>query len=146
MMPYEPGEELLEYQTEQEDVPEPAAPGPPVEVRVCDPVVTVPTVPQHITCKTVVLSDATPVQILALDPLRTRAQLVVADTNDVVLCHSVTQAQNPNNADPTLARPDGTIIPGTLTAPVEVDATGPAWLVANTFPTRVGLIIERRGA
>lgn len=142
-MPHDADEELLGYETEQEET----APLPiePVPVRAVEPVVTVPTVAQHLTCRTVVLADASPVQILAQDPLRTRAQIVVKGANDVVLCHSITQAQDAGNADPTLARPNGAILPGG--GPVfTVTATGPVWLVGNTFPTRVGLILERRSA
>ena len=147
MMPYEDtGEELLEYQTEQEDAG-PVVPGPPVAVHVCEPVVTVPTVAQHLTAVTRVLTAAQPyAQILAQDPLRARAQVMVKGTNDVVLCHSIGQAQDPNNLDPTLVAPDGAVVPGGFDGPVPLETTQPVWVVANTFPTAVSVLIERRTA
>lgn len=143
MMPDEP---LLDYETEQDSDPGPLFPTP-VPVHVCEPVVTVPTVPQHVTCRTVVLTADQPVQqILAQDPLRVRAWLLPKIDNNVVLCHSVSQAQDPNNADPTLANPNGAVVMASLTAPVPVAGTQAMWLAGNTFPTHVGLIIERRSA
>src|SRR4051812_44129767 len=115
-MPYEPGDELLEYETEQDD-PGPVQPVEPVPVHVCAPVVTVATVPQHLTALSRVLTAAQPfVQLLAQDPLRVRATVLVSGANKVVLCHSLGQAQDPNNLDNTLANPDGAVI--TSAAPV----------------------------
>lgn len=147
-MPHELGDddELLDYQTEQEDAPEPVQPIEPVPVHVCEPVVTVPTVAQHVTFRTVTLTAANPVQqILNLDPLRIRAWLLPKIDNNVVLCHSISQAQDPANADPMLTAPNGAYVSAALTAPVPIPGTAPVWCVGNTFPTRVGLIIERRG-
>lgn len=144
-MPYETGgEELLEYQTEQDD-PGPVQPLEPLPVHVCEPVITIATVSQHLTALSRVLTAAQPsAQILAQDPLRTRAQVLVVGANKVVLCHSLGQAQNPNNLDATLAAPDGAVL--TSAYPVPVETTQPVWVVANTFPTTVSVLIERRTA
>lgn len=144
MMPHEPDSELLEYETEQED-PGPVQPIDPLPVHVCAPVVTVPTVSQHVTTRTVLLTTANAVQqILPQDPLRVMAWLLPKIDNNVVLCHSLTQAQDPANADPALAAPNGALVSAALTAAIPVPGTQAMWMAGNTFPTRVGLIIERR--
>lgn len=146
MMPYQPGgDELLEYETEQDETPGPVMPIEPLPVHVCEPVVTIATVPQHLTTLSRVLTAAQPyAQILAQDPLRVRATVIVSGANKVVLCHSLPQAQNPNNLDATLAAPDGAVISSAATVPVQT--TQPLWVVANTFPTTVSVLIERRTA
>lgn len=144
---YEEENELLEYETEAEETPELVMPIEPIPVRVCEPVVTIETVPQHISTRTILLTAAQPVQeVLPHDPLRVCAWLLPKVDNNVVLCHSYQQAQDPANQDPTLANPSGAIISAALTAPVRVSGTQRMWLVANTFPTHFGVIVERRSA
>jgi hypothetical protein len=144
--PYEPGEELLAYQTEQADPPEPAQPIEPVPVHVSEPVVTVATVPQHVTCRTITLTSSQPyAQLLPQDPLRTRASILRGD-NHFVICHSAIQAQDPVNTTPASTSTNGAYVTATASAPVVVTGTQALWVATNVFPTTVGLIVERRGA
>jgi hypothetical protein len=142
-MPHEAGEELLEYETEQEETG--PLPIEPILVHAVEPVITVPTVAQHITCRTIVLDANTPwAQLLPQDPLRVRARIFTI-TNGVVICHSVSQAQDLNNTtDQTFATPNGCLISSGVSAIIE--GTQQLFVATSKFPTRVGLIIERRSA
>jgi hypothetical protein len=100
-------DDLLEYETEEDDDDgAPVQQIAPVPVHICEPVVTVETVPQHMTASTFVLNTSNPdqalVQILPQDPLRVRAVVIVHD-QPVVLCHSRSSANAAGNtvADPT---------------------------------------------
>lgn len=143
-MPHEPSDELLDYEAEQDDEPGPLFPEP-VPIRACEPVITVPTVPQHVTFQTIVLTADEPVQrILDRDPLRVRALLMLADANDVVLSHTIQQAQSAQNVAANLPTPAGAIVPHGLATPVELTGTQSVWASAATYPTRIGLVVERR--
>lgn len=143
-MPHEPGDELLAYETQHDAGP--PVPIDPLPVHVCEPVVTIPTVPQHTTCRTVVLTSDQPyTQILPQDPLRVRAQLLRGD-NHFVICHSATQAQDPVNTTPASGATNGAYVTATASAPVVVTGTQPLWVSTNVFPTTIGIITERRSA
>lgn len=133
-------DELLEYETQQEAVPD----NPTVPVRIDVPVVTVPAVPQHIVCRTITLTAAQPyVQVLNQDPLRERAQFLRCD-NHFVICHSLQQAQDPVNTTAGTSGANGTYITATFSAPVPVLGPQAMWIATNVFPTVVSVIIERR--
>lgn len=145
MMPdeYQANDILLEQATGEFDESAPVA---PIPVVLGDAVVTNEVYPQHITFYTLVLTAAAPRSDLAgLDPLRTGLAVRALD-HDVVLCHSLQQAQDTANLDVTLAAPNGAILSSSETAPTYLRATPHMWVVANTYPTRVTVIAERRAA
>lgn len=143
-------DELLEFETENDEAPEPVMPIAPVPVKVCEPVVTVPTVAQHLSATTLVVSTAAGaekmLQVLSLDPLRTRATLIIHD-QPVVLCHSRSQAQSAANVLAGAPRPDGAYVYAAVDKPVTlvIETTQELW-VAATFdqPARVSVLQERR--
>jgi len=147
------GEQLLEYETEAE--PEPVEHAQPLEAlrtEVVRPVVTVPTVPHHVTCSTaVVRSDVAGqnvVQLLPADQLRVRASIIVSD-QPVVLAHSLQQAQDSRNTAAGTPFPNGAYVPASATAssPLVVTQTDPLWVAATSVtPARVTVIVERRSA
>lgn len=145
--------ELLEYETEQ---PGPA-PLPAVAVYVTEPVVTVPTVAQHLTTFTVVVATGTSGaigaggagmtgvdQLLPEDPLRVRATVWASD-NPVVLCHSIQQAADKSNQVASVPNPNGTYLPVAL--PVVLSGTAQMFVAATTSTAaRVSVVVERRSA
>lgn len=147
MMPHQPEDnELLDYQTEQGDEPQHVQPIEPVPVHVCEPVVTIETVPQHVSCYTITLTQDMPyAQVLPLDVLRVRASLLRCD-NHFVLCHSLGQAQDANNSTTGSTVTNGALITATFNAPVPVSGVQEMWVATNVFPTNIGVIVERRDA
>lgn len=142
-------EDLLDVQTEASTAPPMVLPVDPVAVVVDGPVVTVETVPQHVSTYTVVTStdDERAVQLLPLDPLRVRATVVVHD-QPVVLCHSQAQALSAGNRTPGAPSPVGAYVwaaPGAPARPLVIAGGAAVW-VAPTFdqPARVTVIAERR--
>lgn len=134
---------LLEEETEQVDDAPPIA---PIPVVLADAVVSNEVYPQHVNCYTLVLTATAPTAVLAaLDPLRTG--LIVRSLDyDVVLCHSLQQAQDAANLDITLAAPNGAVISSVATRPTYLRSTPQMWIVANRYPSRVTVIAERRAA
>lgn len=136
-------DELLEYEGDQEhDAPTVLTEAIPVVV--CDPVVTVPTVPQHITAYTVVVSTTGPevMELLPLDLLRVRATVIVSD-QPVVICHSQGQAQDPSNQVASVPNPSGAYIP----AGTQLVITGSQQLfvaAVQGVSSRVSVLVERR--
>lgn len=149
-MTYEDDEQLLEYQTEADDDEFPVIPDP-VPVCVKEPVVTVETVPQHVTCYTVVVDtdvDQGVAELLPLDPLRVRATVIVSD-QPVIICHTRPQAQDGSNRVASVPNPNGAYIPAspTLSTPVPIHGTQQMWVAGTTTdPARVSVIVERRSA
>lgn len=140
--------DLLEYQTEA-DEPDPEA-AAAVPVVVDEPVVTIPTVPQHMTAYTLVVEadDAAGgvAELLPQDPLRVRAQIIVND-EPVILCHSRTQALDSRNTVASVPNPSGAYIPDGIGFPIEITATDRMWIAAtSTNPARVSVITERRSS
>lgn len=137
--------ELLEYEAEQ-DHDTPVIPMTPIPVVVCDPVVTVPTAPQHISTYTVVVATGTTAQVaelLPLDLLRVSARIIVSD-QAVVVCHSQAQAQDSSNRVASVPNPSGAYLP-VSTAPVPITGTQQMWVAATSAtPARVTVISERR--
>lgn len=132
-------DDLMEYETEAEQ-PEPVT---PVSVCLDGPVVTVETVPQHLTCSTVVLTSDQPVaQLLELDHLRVGAQVSALD-NDVVVCHSYQQAMDAANQVSTLDMPNGFVVAKGVPA-TSLRTTQQLWVVTGTYPSRVSVVAERR--
>lgn len=141
-------DELLEYETEADTEPTPVLPVDPVPVKVCDPVVTVETVPQHATCTTFVLDTdlgVGVVQILPQDVLRVRAVVWIAGVDDpsVILCHSRNQAQDAANVAANTPRPSGALLtPG---YPITVHGAQELWAAATSATaSRLSVIAERR--
>lgn len=145
---YEEENELLEYETEAEETPELVQPIEPIPVHVCEPVITVATVPQHVSCTTVIVAtgaDGGVEQILPQDPLRVRAQIIVSDM-PVVLCHSRPQAGSTSNQVASVPNPSGAYLP-VATSPVAIQGTQPMYVAATSAtPARVTVIAERRSA
>lgn len=143
--------ELLDYETEAAEE-EDARPLQidPVPVHVCDPVVTVETVPQHVNCYTLVIgseSDAV-VELLPQDPLRVRATVIVSD-QPVVICHTRPQALAGSNRAADVPNPSGAYIPAgpALSTPVVIHGTQQVWVAATSVTAaRVSVIVERRSA
>lgn len=143
-------DELIEYQVEAD---EPVTPAGPVPVRVCEPVVTIATVPQHITTITVVVQtgtndpDRAVRQLLPLDPLRVQAIVQVHD-QPVVLCHSRNQAQAADNTTASTPAPQGAWVEaaaGVPSVPLVIHGGSEMWVAATSATaTRVSVIVERR--
>lgn len=142
----EPDDELLEYETEAEEEDARPLPIDPVPVKISEPVVTVETVPQHVSMFTLTLTAETPMlPLLPLDPLRVSAQVLRVD-NHFILCHSLQQAMDPLNITPAATDANGALVTATFNAPVPVRGTQAVWVATRVFPTRVGVIVERRSA
>ena len=114
-------DELLEYQVEQDDDDgTPVQQIDPVPVHICEPVVTVETVPQHMTASTFVLTTATAdqalQQILPQDPLRVRAVVIVHD-QPVIICHSRSSANAAANTVTNTPAPSGAFVYASTTSP-----------------------------
>ncbi len=136
--------ELLQTETEVDDGPGPVLPMVPIPVTVCEPVVSVPTVAQHISFHTVALADGDAYrQLLPLDALRVSA-LVQAFDQDVVLTNSRSQAQSAANTVANLPNPDGAILPKANTSPTLLTTVAEVWVTAQTLPARVSVIVTRR--
>jgi hypothetical protein len=137
--------EILEYETEQT---EQAFEIQPIPVCVSEPVVTVATVPQHVSCTTIVVATGTDggvEQILPQDPLRVRAQIIVSDM-PVVLCHSRPQAGSSSNQVASVPNPSGAYLPVSV-SPVVIQGTQPMYVAATSATAaRVTVIAERRSA
>lgn len=144
MSDYSDESELLAYESEQ-DHPVAVLPIDPVPVRVCDPVITVVTVPQHMTTYTVVVAAGTSTavsQLLPLDLFRVRATILVND-QAVVICHSQTQAQDPSNVVAAVPNPSGAYVPAG--ANLVITGSQQMWVAATgATPARVTVISERR--
>jgi hypothetical protein len=141
-------DDLLEYETEDDTPVEPVA---PVPVHVCEPVVTVETVPQHMTASTFIVSTAIEgqelVQILPQDPLRVRAVVIVHD-QPVIICHSKMSANAAANTVSGTPEPSGGYVqadPSTPSAPIDFYGVQEVW-VAATFgeSARVTVFAYRR--
>lgn len=133
--------ELLEYQTETIDEDLAAA---AVPVVVAEPVVTVPTVAQHVDTYTVVVDTdvAKFAELLPLDPLRLSAQIIASDAA-IVLCHSRAQATDTRNQVANVPNPVGAYIP----TGVVVDVPGTQQMFAaatSATAARVTVIVARR--
>lgn len=108
--------------------------------------------PQHFVCTTFSLAAATPnnpngntAQVLYLDTLRKNAVILSIDSA-VVVCHTWRQTQDPANQVAAVPFPDGYYLP--IGVPLEIDGTGPLWVVATQIATssRVSVAINRRGS
>lgn len=144
-------DDLLEYEVEDDDDGTPVLSIAPVPVHVCEPVVTVETVPQHMTASTFVVSTAIEgqalVQILPQDPLRVRAVVIVHD-QPVVICHSKTSANAAANTVSGTPEPSGAYIqadPSTPSAPIPIYGVQEVWVAATYGETaRVTVFAYRR--
>lgn len=91
---------------------------------------------------TLVLTAAYPVRLmLPLAPSREWA-IVQALDNDVVLCDTEGQAQDPANADTGLAAPQGAVVPVGVVIPLR--NRNAVYVTAATFPSRVSIIAAYR--
>lgn len=136
---------LLAHETEQ-DYEHPQQPIAPIPVTVADAVVTLPLIGQHSSVYTVVLTTTNPIaELVGLDPLRLGVSVWVLD-HDVVLCHSEAQANDSRNQDTALARPNGAVLStsGGFPTAIPINSTQQLWVVGNTFPSRVSVIVNRR--
>lgn len=87
---------------------------------------------------TIVLTAAYPVRLLLpLAPSREWA-IVQALDNDIVLCDSEGQAQDPSNADTGLAAPQGGVVPVGVVIPLR--NRNAVYVTAASFPSRVSII------
>ncbi len=150
MSNYDDDSEMLAYEVEQsEDAP--VLPVAPVPVSVCEPVVTVETVPQHLSASTFVLSTATAdqavVQILPQDPLRARAVIIVHD-QPVILCHSRASASAAANTVTNTPDPSGAFVYASTTTPsqpIPVYGVQEVWAAATIGEdARVSVMAYRR--
>lgn len=136
--------ELLEYETEQEDEPQEIS---PIPVHVCEPVVTVATVPQHVSTYTVVVAvgDSTNgiLQLMPQDPLRVRA-VITCNDQAVVICHSLPQAMSTANQAASVPNPSGAYLAAGQT--VTINGTQEMFVAATGTVARVSVITERRSA
>lgn len=145
--------EMLEYETEQDDDDTPVMPIAPVPVSVCEPVVTVETVPQHLTCSTFVVNtaaaDTAIVQILPQDPLRVRAEIIVHD-QPVVICHSRASATAAANTVAGTPYPSGAYVqadPATPSRPIPIYGVQEVWAAATYGQAaRVSVFAYRRSS
>lgn len=138
--------EMLEYEVEADEPETPVMPISPIPVSVCEPVVTVETVPQHMTCYTVVVDtddvDAGIKELLPLDALRVRAT-IIAHTAEAIICHSRSQAQDPANTVTNVPNPSGFLL--SIDTPLVLTGTQQMWVAATSSAARrVSVIVERR--
>ncbi len=146
-------DEMLAYEVEQDDDGIPVMPIAPVPVSVCEPVVTVETVPQHMSAYTFVLSttnaDQSIVQILPQDPLRVIAEIIVHD-QPVVICHSRGSAQAAVNTTAGTPAPSGAYVqadPTTPSAPIPIYGVQEVWAAATYGQAaRISVFAYRRSA
>lgn len=144
-------DDLLEYETEDEDDGTPVQKIDPVPVHICEPVVTVETVPQHMTASTFVLSTANAdqalQQILPQDPLRVRAVVIVHD-QPVIICHSRSSANAPANTVTATPDPSGAFVYASATAPsrpIPFYGVQEVWVAATVSDAaRVSVFAYRR--
>lgn len=94
----------------------------------------------HVIPRTVVLTSDEPVkQLLAPNPNREYA-IIIARTNDVVLCESKGDGQAASNvSDTTYANPNGSVIPHDIEITFR-KITSEMWAAAATYPTRVTVL------
>jgi hypothetical protein len=145
--------EMLAYEVEQDDDGAPVMPIAPVPVSVCEPVITVETVPQHLSTSTFVLSTTNPdqaiVQILPQDPLRVRATIIVHD-QPVVICHTRGAAAAAANTVAGTPAPSGAYVradPTTPSAPIPIYGIQEVFAAATyAEPARVTVFAYRRSA
>lgn len=146
-------DELLEVETEQDHDDIPVQQIAPVPVHVCEPVITVATVPQHMTASTFLLNSAVEgqalVQILPQDPLRVRAVVIVHD-QPVVLAHSRSSANASANTVAGTPEPSGGYVqadPTTPSAPIDFYGVQEVWAAATYGETaRVTVFAYRRSS
>lgn len=144
-------DEMLAYEVEDDADDTPVMPIDPVPVRVCEPVVTVETVPHHMSASTFVLSTSTPdeavVQILPQDPLRVKAIVMVND-QPVVIAHSRSSAAAPQNVVTGTPSPSGAYVFASATvssAPIQIPGVQEVWVAATVAgPARVSVLAYRR--
>jgi hypothetical protein len=148
-------DELLEYEAERDDDENgvPVQQIAPVPVHVCEPVVTVETVPQHMTASTFVVSttnaDQAIQQILPQDPLRVRAVVIVHD-QPVIICHSRSSANASANTASGTPQPSGGYVqadPTTPSPPIPFYGVQEVWAAATYGePARVTVFSYRRSS
>lgn len=142
---YDSGEAFLVHETEApEDVETESI--TPIPVVVSNAVTVNTITAQNLVTSTYVLTETQPIaQIAELDPLRTGLYMMSLDDH-VVLCHSLQQAQDPNNQSVGLDNPNGFVLLRSSSALtlLPVKTTQPLWVVGNSFPSRVSVLIERR--
>jgi hypothetical protein len=144
-------EEMLAYEVEDDETEQAVMPIAPVPVRVCEPVVTVETVPQHMSAYTFVMStshaDTAIRQILPQDPLRVRAVIIVHD-QPVILCHSQVSAAAPANVVTNTPEPSGAyVFAGTNlpSRPIPIYGVQEVWAAATIAESaRVTVLAYRR--
>lgn len=145
-------DDLLEYEVEEDDDDgTPVQSIDPVPVHICEPVVTVETVPQHMTASTFVLSTDIEgqalVQILPQDPLRVRAVVIVHD-QPVIICHSRTSANADANTVSGTPEPSGAYVqadPTTPSRPIPIYGVQEVWVAATYGESaRVSVFAYRR--
>ena len=144
---YDSNETLLAHETEAPNA-QPIADVTPIPVAVIDAVTVTRVFPQHSSAYTLVLTATQPVQqICDLDPLRHQITLCAVD-HDIVLCHSLQQAQDAANQATNIPNPNGFVITNAAGFPpfLRIESTGPLWVVGNSFPSRVSAFVERRTA
>jgi len=80
--------------------------------------------------------------LLPEDPDREWAIITALD-NAVVICHTVAQANDAANSTNTLAQPTGSVIP--INQPYPLTGQNKLWVTTGTFPSRVSVIVGRKG-
>jgi hypothetical protein len=91
--------------------------------------------------RTIVLTVANPYALVAgNDPARREVLINVLD-NPVILCGSISEASDVNNAVTGLTAPNGRIMP--VGVDYKIPGQDDMYIAAATFPTRVGVTIVR---
>lgn len=95
-----------------------------------------------LTLRTITLTAANPVRDVFAGDLSRRLVICQAFTNDVVLCQSQSQAQDPANAaTANPGFPEGYLLAAANTTPTYLPVTDLAWATAGTFPAKLTLCL-----
>jgi hypothetical protein len=94
--------------------------------------------------RSIVLTAANPYQqICGPDPLRVYVTMSGV-VNAVVICDSISQASDLNNAVNPVVQPNGRYIPAGASAKWDIEGHQEIWVVASVFPTIVGYTLLRK--
>ena len=93
--------------------------------------------------RSVVLTAANPYQqLVGPDPLRKHITAGPLGANPIVVCGSISQASDTNNAVNPVTQPNGRYVPAN-SQEFQIEGQQEVWIVASAFPTIVGYTIVR---
>lgn len=91
--------------------------------------------------RTLILTTDNPIQdLLPQSEARCEAWLIQCGDNDVIVCHTKSQASAPSNQVATPPNPSGALIVKGIAFPVPITTNDRTWVTAAAFPTRVSVV------